>query len=201
MTTEQQSDESQEQALRSDCYLFLAGLLNEAPAEAQLSALASVQTDETSEGALADAWQQITLAARAAKPQLLSDEYFKLFVGLGRGELVPFGSWYITGFLQERPLAELRDTLNQLGLAPVEGGMYTEDHMAQELAVMATLISNSDNYSFDQQRAFYEQHLAPWAKRFFGDLVEAKSADFYQSIGRLGLAFIAFESEYLNMPS
>lgn len=197
--------DDQDQALRADCYLFLAGLLSQAPAAEQLRALATVadgvDPDAGDAGALAAAWRDLYDRAGRADAAAVEQEFFNLFVGLGRGELVPFGSWYLTGFLQEQPLVDLRDSLADLGLQRVESSANTEDHIAQELAVMAALIASPGECALAQQRAFFEQHLAPWAGRFFGELSEAKSADFYAGVGRLGAAFCAFEQQYLAMPS
>ncbi|MGB0865946.1 MAG: TorD/DmsD family molecular chaperone [Granulosicoccaceae bacterium] len=193
--------EHQDQELRADCYLFLAGLLSQAPAQEQLDALAHLTAEEAVDGALAKGWKSLSEAARGAEAAVIEDEFFNLFIGLGRGELVPFGSWYITGFLQEHPLADLRDSLRAFGLERVEGNPNTEDHIAQELAVMATLIVNQEKYSLERQQAFFEQHLAPWVERFFSELSKAKSANFYRAIGQLGLAFYAFEKQYLSMPA
>ena len=200
VSTQVETDQ-EDQALRADCYLFLAGLLSQAPSQAQLDALALMGTDDSAQGAIADAWRGLSTGVAAVTEKSVEEEYFNLFIGLGRGELVPFGSWYITGYLQEHPLADLRDSLQELGLTRVEGSSYTEDHIAQELAVMATMIVNQEDYSFERQQAFFQQHLAPWVERFFAELSEAKSAEFYRSIGQLGVAFCAFEKQYITMPS
>ncbi len=106
---------------------FLAGLLNRTPAQEQLDALAQMPADESTEGAIADAWRSLFNSAQSIIASSADEEFFKFFVGLGRGELAPFSSWYITGFLQEQPLSDLRDTLQELGLAPIDGDHNTED--------------------------------------------------------------------------
>jgi len=196
----EKTEELQEQALRADCYLFLAGLLSAAPSQSQLLALQSMG-DDSARGALAAAWRSLSAAAQTIDEPSVGEEFFDLFIGLGRGELVPFGSWYITGFLQEQPLADLRDTLQALSLTRVEASGNTEDHIAQQFAVMSMLIANPEEYSSDQQQAFFNQHLAPWSERFFADLQTAKSAVFYRSVGELGAAFCDFEKQYLSMSS
>lgn len=197
----QVESEQEEQALRADCYLFLAGLLSQAPSQQQLDALAQMGADDDAQGPIADAWRALSASAAKTSAKQVEEEFFNLFIGLGRGELVPFGSWFITGYLQEHPLADLRDSLQALGLARVEGNSNTEDHIAQELAVMATMIVNQEQYSIERQQAFFEQHLAPWVEKFFTDLGEAKSADFYRAIAQLGGAFASFEKQYIAMPS
>ena len=200
MSTQVETDQ-EDQALRADCYLFLAGLLSQAPSQAQLDALTHMGTDDSAQGAIADAWRALSAGASEVSEKSVEEEFFNLFIGLGRGELVPFGSWYITGYLQEEPLADLRGSLQSLGLTRVEGSTNTEDHISQELAIMATMIVNQDEYAFEQQQAFYLQHLAPWVERFFSELGDAKSAGFYRSIGQLGVAFSSFEKQYLSMPA
>lgn len=195
-----QAEHQDDQGLRADCYLFLAALLNEAPPQAQLDALAQLDTDGAQQDDIAVAWRSLASRAQHMTESSAADEFFALFVGLGRGELVPFGSWYVTGYLQEYPLSDLRDTLSQLALMREQGNTNTEDHIAQLLAVMATLIVNTELYSEQQQQAFFQQHLAPWAERFFNDLSSAKSAALYRGVGELGLAFIAFEKKYFGMP-
>ncbi len=188
------------QGLRADCYLFLAALLNQAPPQAQLDALAQLDTDNAPQDDIAAAWCSLSSRAKQVTEASAGEEFFALFVGLGRGELVPFGSWYVTGYLQEYPLSDLRDSLNQLGLTREQGSTNTEDHIAQLLAVMATLIVNPDSYSDEQQQDFFLQHLAPWSERLFSDLISAKTADLYSAVGELGLAFITFEKQYFGMP-
>ncbi|MET0054159.1 MAG: molecular chaperone TorD family protein, partial [Candidatus Thiodiazotropha sp. 6PLUC10] len=129
--------------------------------------------------------------------ETVDDEFHDLFIGMGRGELVPYGSWYQTGFLMERPLGRLRTDLNLLGFQRQDGVTEPEDHVAALCEVMAMLIQESQSVQVQSQ--FYETHLASWLARFFTDLSEAKSAIFYRAVGRFGKAFIALEKRYLNM--
>ena len=111
-------------------------------------------------------------------------EYFDLFVGLGRGELLPYGSYYLTGFLNERPLSRLRDDLAALGIERVENNFEPEDHAATLCEIMAGLAGGRFPASPEAQRAFFEKHVAPWMGRLFADIENAASAKFYR-IGRL----------------
>ena len=128
-------------------------------------------------------------------------EYIDLFIGVGRGELVPFGSWYITGFLMEKPLAVLRTDLATLGIERQQEVKESEDHIAALCDAMAIIIRSGSEVSFSRQQAFYKDHIEPWVGTFFKDLQEAKAAHFYRSVGFFGEGFFDFESRLLAMKS
>jgi TorA maturation chaperone TorD len=116
---------------------------------------------------------------------------------MGRGELRPFGSWYLTGFLMEKPLGRLRDDLAMLGYQRQEGVTEPEDHVAALCEVMAMMIS--EGVGFQQQSHFFESHMVGWLEHFFADLSEAKTVVFYRAVGRFGASFTAMEKRYLSM--
>lgn len=187
----------EEQVYRAGAYQLLASLLRAVPEPdvlAQVTRLAAVseQQDE-----LALAMDMLGLAAQGSSPQQLDDEFHALFIGLGRGELVPYGSWYLTGFLMEKPLAVLRNDLAVLGYARQDDIHEPEDHAAALCEVMAMLISEGKPLAAQQQ--FFEAHLATWLERFFTELSEAKHAVFYRAVGRFARAFIELEQHYLAM--
>ncbi len=192
------SEMPEEELLRAQFYGLLAGALAAPPDRTLLAATARLTGDETEFGR---AIASLAHAADAATVEDAAREYHDLFIGLVRGELVPFASFYLTGFLHERPLAELRQTLGALGIGRAEGVKEPEDHIAALLEVMAGLIAGA--YGAPQplavQRRFFETHLAPWASRFFGDLEQAKSAALYALVGRLGRIFMAIEAEAFSM--
>jgi TorA maturation chaperone TorD len=128
-------------------------------------------------------------------------EYFDLFIGLGRGELLPYGSYYLTGFLHERPLARLRADLSRLGIERVAGQAEPEDHAAILCEIMAGLVSRRFLAPAGSDRELFEQHLAPWIGRFFADLERAEATEFYQRIGMLGRVFIEIETEAFALPA
>ena len=134
-------------------------------------------------------------AAERASVERVEREYFDLFIGLGRGELLPYGSYYLTGFLHERPLARLRAHLDKLGIERTEGQAEPEDHAAILCEIMAGLASRRFPAPTGSDREVFEQHLAPWIGRFFADLEQAEAADFYRRIGALGRVFISIETE------
>jgi TorA maturation chaperone TorD len=138
-------------------------------------------------------------AAAQTDPDRVSREFFDLFIGVGRGELQPYGSFYLTGFLHERPLARVRQDLQRLGIERVEGQQEPEDHIAILCEVMAGLASGRLGHEPGADRLFYERHLKPWAARFFADCETAKYGQFYRAAGTVGRIFMEIEAEAFAM--
>lgn len=186
-----------EQARRAGVYSLLAALLRDYPEEGTLAYAGRLDSGNDDENAeLGVAFSMLSLAARHTDAVALRDEYHTLFIGLGRGELVPYGSWYQTGFLMEKPLGQLRADLARLGFERDEQVHEPEDHIAALCEVMAYLIA--DGLPTQTQQQFFETHLGNWADRFFADLGSAENAVFYRSVARLGAAFLAIESRYFS---
>ncbi len=147
---------------------------------------------------------KLNALARAAKEhpdiEALDDEYHDLFIGVGRGELVPYGSWYITGMLMDKPLSLLRQDLKALGIERIENSKEPEDHIAALMDIMGIVIESGDEFQFKTQQTLFSRHIKPWARRFFKDLTQARKANFYSKVGEFGIEFINFETEYLEMP-
>ncbi len=143
----------------------------------------------------------LAMAARSG-PDLnaLDDEYHDLFIGVGRGELVPYGSWYITGMLMDKPLSLLRQDIKALGIQRVPTTREPEDHIAALMDIMGIVIESGDEFPFKAQQTLFTRHLQPWARQFFKDLTQARTAEFYIKVGEFGVEFIDFETEYLAMP-
>ncbi len=171
------------EAARSEQYRFLARMLCASPDQTLLNQIARLQSDETP---LGRAFSALAQAAKVAHHDRVEREYFELFIGVGRGELLPYGSFYQTGFLNERPLAVLRNDLSRLGVARAKGRHEPEDHIALLLDVMADMISGDIATTPDAQAAFYNRHIAPWAAQFFDDLAIAPSAEFYRPVAEIG---------------
>ncbi|OSJ08896.1 molecular chaperone TorD [Bradyrhizobium canariense] len=173
-------------------YALLAILLSRSPNTEMIGRLASLTGDGTPLGAA-----HVALGDAAARTDetRAGREFFSLFTGLGAGELQPYASHYLTGSLYGRPLALLRDTLQRLGVERAAGHSEPEDHVAVLCEVMAGLIGGQISGSNGIDRAFFDEHLAPWIGRFFADLEQAKSADFYSRVGSLGRVFVAIETE------
>jgi TorA maturation chaperone TorD len=188
----------EEQARRAGMYSVLAALLRHAPDTEVLHFLARLEADaEANRSELAVALNMLSLASDHSSGGALLDEYHALFIGLGRGELVPYGSWYQTGFLMEKPLGLLRADLARLGFQRSEEVHEPEDHIAALCEVMGMLIQ--DEVAIELQQRFFSAHLGSWADAFFTDLAAARSAVFYRSVARFGAAFIALEGRYLSL--
>lgn len=181
-----------EDDLRARPYRLLARFLAAPPDEALLRLAARLEGDGTE---LGRALALLGHTARASEPVAAGREYHDLFIGLGRGELVPFASYYLTGFLNERPLARLRGDLARLGIARAPGNSDPEDHIAALCEVMAGLIGGElGDGELATQRQFFTTHLEPWAERFFADLERAKASVLYAPIGTFGRVFMGIES-------
>jgi TorA maturation chaperone TorD len=184
-------------AARADVYQLIGALLWRTQDAAALAEVSKLRGNATKLGLA-----QIALAEFAAQstPEAVRDEFFALFIGVGRGELLPYASFYLTGFLNERPLVAVRDEMVRLGLSRAERINEPEDHIAILFDVMAGLIRG--DYAADglDDQIFFDRHLKPWAARFFADLETAVSAHVYKPLGRLGGVFIDIETEAYRLP-
>jgi TorA maturation chaperone TorD len=177
-------------------YALLAALLSHSPDADMIEQLARLGGDATELGATHAA---LGSAAASIDPERIEREYFDLFVGLGRGELFPYASYYLTGYLHGRPLARIREALKQLGLDRNERQSEPEDHIAVLFEVMAGLAGGRIIAPDGTDRSIFENHLKPWAGRFFSDLEHAESAAFYKSVGSLGRVFMEIETEAFSL--
>lgn len=176
---------------RGDQYRFLATLLSTAPSADLLQGIAGLSGDATAYGQAVSA---LAVAAGRTTADQVEREFFELFVGVGRGELLPYASFYLTGFLNERPLAEVRADLARLGLARAEGRFEPEDHIALLFQVMADMALGRVAAGPGRQAEFFARHIAPWAGRFFDDLAVAPSASFYRPVAELGHLLVEIEA-------
>ena len=181
---------------RAQEYALLAALLMRAPDASLLSKLSALRGDASPLGlahaALAEAAERTTV-------EKIEREYFELFIGLGRGELMPYGSYYLTGFLHERPLARLREDLSRIGIVRAEGIVEPEDHVGILCEIMSGLASRRLPAPSGSDRLIFEKHMAPWIGRFFTDLENAAAADFYKRMGTLGRVYMDIEAEAFDM--
>ena len=185
------------EAARAQEYALLAVLLARAPDATLLKRIARLRGGATPLGV---AHAGLAQAADDAAAEKIAREYFDLFVGVGRGELLPYGSFYLTGFLHERPLARLREDLSALGIERVAQHREPEDHAAILCEIMAGLIGGQFSVTIDRQKQVFDKHLAPWIGRFFADLEGAAAADFYRHVGATGRVFIEIETEAFALP-
>ncbi|WP_404971671.1 molecular chaperone [Vibrio campbellii] len=178
----------QEQTLRTEIYLVLSALFRSAPSEEMIEFLTSLEV-EPSESAMQKAWIALQQAAKDSNREALEDEYQDLFIGIGRGEVMPFGSWHMTGAMMEKPLAEIRHDLELLGFERDENVKEPEDHIAALCEVMSMLTCEEE----DLQQAVFNKHIAPWFNSFTQQLENAESANFYKPAAQLCEAFLTLE--------
>ena len=189
---------AEEDALRADLYDFLGALLARPPSKDMLTKAAGLTGDDSEIGR---AIRALSTIAAATGPKGARDEFDALFVGVVRGELMPYASYYMTGFLNEKPLAILRDDMARLGIERAENVYEPEDNIASLCEMMAGMIRGRFFKAADleAQRAFFNVHIAPWAEHFFTDLEGAKNSVLFASVGAIGRAFIDIEKEAFRM--
>jgi TorA maturation chaperone TorD len=190
-TTQPLADEDQ---TRAHVYALLGRLLTSAPDDALLAKIAAFAGDESEIG---QALTALAATARNMDAPRIAAEYQDVFTGVTRGEVVPYASYYLTGFLHSKPLANLRGDMARLGIVRAEGVVEPEDHIGSLCEMMAGLISGAFDRAVDlaEQRRFFDAHIAAWAPRFFADLEAAKSAVFYMPVAKLGRSFLAIETQ------
>jgi TorA maturation chaperone TorD len=152
--------------------------------------------------ALARAWSHLRAAAREADPVELFEEWQSLFAGTGRPVVVLHGSWYLTGFLMEKPLARLREDLAALGLARRDHCGESEDHLAALCDAMRALLVDVRRPVRErqtQQKEFFDRHIRPWAGECCAALEAAPGARFYRAVGAFAGAFLAVEGHALDI--
>ncbi len=189
---------TEEDQLRARWYGLLARLLSAPPDEGLLTTVRGLEGDDSE---LGQCIRTLATAARATTSEAVNEEYFNLFIGVGRSELLPFASYYLTGFLNEKPLARLRGDMAELGIERADDVKEPEDHIASLCEMMAGLITGAFGTPADlaRQQRFFATHIASWAPRFFADLQTAESAAFYMPVGAIGGAFMAIESQAFEM--
>jgi TorA maturation chaperone TorD len=189
---------SEEDMLRAQMYRFLARLLSAPPDSATLKAVSRLKGDDTD---LGKALSTSALLAGKTSAAEAETEYNALFIGLGRGELVPYGSYYLAGFLNEKPLAKLRQHMKQLDMARADDVSEPEDHIASLCEMMAGMIDGvfGGESNLHGQQAFFDAHLASWAPQFFRDLEGAQLSKLYAPIGTIGRVFMTIESTAFKM--
>lgn len=187
-----------EDQYRAQFYRLLGRLLVRAPDADLMSQLRGLQGGAN---AIEAAFGALAAAARTATPDTVAEEFQDLFIGVGRGELVPFASYYLTGFLNEKPLARLRQEMAQHGVERAAGVSEPEDHIASLCDMMAGFIVGDFGAPMPlaEQSAFFDRHIRSWAGRFFEDLEAAPSARFYKPVGALGRAFMEIETVAFQM--
>ncbi len=185
-----------EDAARADEYALLGALLWRAPTVDVLAQIANLKGDPSELGA---AHLGLADVARRIDANALQREYFDLFIGVGRGEILPYCSYYRTGFLNERPLADVRRDMEKLGLAREIRVGEPEDHVAILFDVMRGLIMGEFEADGIDDRVFFDRHLRPWVSRLFVDLEMSRTSEFYRVIGTVGRMFIDIEASAMAL--
>lgn len=188
----------EEDRLRAGMYDFLGALLARPPDAALLQKSAALAGDDSEVGL---AVRTLARIAAVTGPEAVEDEYNTLFIGLGRGELLPYASYYLTGFLNEKPLAALREDMKTLGIVRADDVFEPEDHIASLFEMMAGMILGrfAEPVSLDRSRRFFDRHIGPWAGHFFSDLESARNSVFYAPVGSAGRAFMQIEKEAFRL--
>jgi len=189
---------SAEDRLRADLYNYLGLLLAGPPDREILEQSAGLSGDETP---LGEAISTLARVAKVSKPKSVVSEFNTLFIGLGRGELLPYASYYLTGFLNEKPLAALRNDMASRGVTRAGNVFEPEDNIASLMEMMGGLIVGRFGRQVDlqSQKQFFNKHIGPWAAHFYSDLEAAKSSVFYASVGAVGKNFMEIEREAFRM--
>lgn len=193
-----------EETARAEVYGLLAVLYYAPPSVELLEQLRVAVTQAPVEGGfLEEPWQALVGAARAQDRAAIEDEYQALFGGVGQPEVFLFGSHYLSGFLNEKPLAQLRTDLAGLGLARDEAMPETEDHIAYLCEVMRYLIAGDDVAvaNLTQQREFFADHLQPWVHALCDRVQAHPRARFYAALAGFTQAFVSVEMQGFDMLS
>ena len=189
-----------EDQARADLYALLARLLLAAPDAALLAALAGADpiTAEGGEVALERAWEQLTAASSVMDPAAVAEEFDALFISIGSPPVNPYGSRYLSGYMNDTPLAELRTDLAQLGVQRVRGIAEFEDHLGALCETMRVMITGAPGIrrqGVERQQQVFEAHIAPWYARCLDDIASAQGANYYRLVARLAGAFLDIEAQ------
>lgn len=187
-----------EDQLRADLYDYLAALLAGPPNKALLKKTVSLKGDDSDLGV---GFKALSRVATAQNEKSSESEFNALFIGLGRGELLPYASFYLTGFLNEKPLAALRNDMMGLRISRAANVFEPEDNIASLFEMMAGMITGRFGApaGLDQQKQFFNKHIGPWAGHFFADLEGAKNSVLYAPVGAIGRVFVEIEQEAFRM--
>lgn len=189
---------SPEDRLRADLYNFLGLMLSGPPDQLLLDQCVGLSGDDSD---LGKAIAGLSRVSKVTKPKKVESEFNALFIGLGRGELLPYASYYLTGFLNEKPLATLRTDMSTRGMTRAPNIYEPEDNIASLMEMMGGMIVGrfGPQASLNDQKTFFNKHIAPWAGHFYTDLEAAKNSILYASLGSVGKAFMEIEREAFRM--
>jgi len=191
-----------EETARAEVYGLLAALFYAPPSAELLSQLRVAVTEAPAPGAfLEEPWRELIATARVMSDAEIVAEYHALFDGVGKPEIYLYGSHYLAGFLNDKPLAALRTDLAAIGLTRDEQMPETEDHIAYLCEVMRFLIAGDDVEisNLTQQQAFFSVHMQPWVTQMCDTIADHPSARFYATLAAFTRAFISVEAQGFDM--
>ena len=181
-----------EEYARSELYGVLSMLFYGPPSQAVLELIEGAAIE--GEGVLAEAWRSLQAASARTDAERAREEYEALFIGVGRPDVMLYGSYYLSGFLMEKPLAALRSDLSRLGLERSEHLSESEDHFAALCDAMRLL-----HGSIATQKEFFGAHIQPWARQLFDAIDAQPGADYYRAVGQLARSFMEVETQAFDM--
>ena len=189
-----------EDQARADLYALLARLLLRAPDAGLLDALSHADPIVSAgvDPALEQAWEALTLGSGVMDPDAVSEEFDALFISIGSPPVNPYGSRYLSGFMNDTPLAELRGALIRFGIRRMQGVGEFEDHLGALCETMRVLITGAPGIArqpVERQQAFFDAHIAPWYARCLDDIAAAEGSNYYRLVARLAGAFLDIEAQ------
>ena len=197
-TAENLNITNNEDQLRADMYSFLANLLRAEQSAELVGQLTKLESDESPIG---KSIKTLSKLASSLDLPTIRDEYVRIFIGVGRGEILPFASYYLTGFLKDKPLAKLRNDMKEIGIQLAENVKEPEDHIASLFDMMSGLILGkfSKRFSSGEQKEFFNKHLASWVDLLMRYIESSRIAVFYSPIGTIGREFMEIERSSFSM--
>lgn len=196
------ASELAEELARADWYGTLASLWYAPPSQPVLDRIAAAATGG---GALGAAWGELAQAAAGMDAETVRDEYERLFIGVGKPEVMLYGSYYLSGFLMEKPLAALRTDLSALGLQRADSMAESEDHIAALCEVMRQLIVSvagpepAADFGLAVQKKFFAAHLQPWVNALWDALEQRPDAMFYRPLARVARCYFDIEAQAFDL--
>lgn len=193
-----------EENARAEIYALLSSLFYQAPSKELLHVIAtgSVICNDEPVSDFCQAWRALQQAAAQADAEAVKDEFDAAFIGTGRQPVMLYGSFYVAGFLHEKPLAYLRDDLTKMGLARRGDRHESEDHVSALCDVMRFLVAGDGDTppaALDLQRDFFRRHLQPWCAQLSAAVISANQTDFYKHVAQLMREFFAVENTAFDM--
>ena len=194
--------DDREEVARAEVYGLLAALFHAEPGEALYEQLKVAVTEAPAPGAFLEAsWSEVVTTSRRLPLASVCDEHVALFGGVGKPEVLLYGSWFIFGALNEKPLVDLRHDLAALGLERPAGVLQTEDHIASLCEVMRYLIAGegAGTSNLAAQQRFFDAHLRPWVERLCEAIASQPGADFYRAVATFARDFFAVEAQGFDL--